>query len=690
MKKYDRILALAAASILAIGLYALKPGVLDKSALQVEDLKFAMRDALGFSPEGEKGIVIVTVDEKSVNRLGRWPWDRRLIAELLSRLSEADLVGLDIVFSEETEKAADKALSEAVIDLDNVVAGFFFRNKATERTSPEALERLHEFAYFNVEMHDSTAGIKDFPYVELNIPAVGDAALSAASFNMEPDPDGLYRRYPLAYIHEGYVFPPLAVQLMRYHLNRDAHIILDDRGVVNFDIGGVSISRENYFRLNFYPFDSSQYLSASDVLDGSIPGDFFKGKLVLVGVTEIGVFDMRPTPVDPVTPGVWLHYIALSNLLHNEMLHNSSLADGLMIVVVLLLTFVASRRSGLRIRIILYALVFTGTIATALVMLIVQGVWIREFYALFPAIFIVSGLEGIAFVRTEMRAGELKRAFTSYVSPEVVGEILKDPEKLELGGVEREITILFSDIRGFTSLSESVTPGQLVRMLTGIHDPMTQVVINNRGLLDKYIGDAMMALFNAPLDVVDHPDRAVRSALDIVGALSEINRRFAAEGLPNIDVGVGVNTGRCIVGNMGSKARFEYTAIGDAVNLASRLEGLCKTYRTRIVISEFTREKISGDFVIRMLDRVRVKGKQEPVSIFEVMEDTSENRRIRDRFAEALDRYLTADFKGALDLFSGLSTEDDAVAGIFVERCSEYITLPPPEGWDGVHTMKSK
>jgi len=690
MFRYGSFVTLLTACCLTFGLYIMKPGLVEKFALQFEDLKLDIRDRFGFTPEGDRNIVVVTVDEKSVNRLGRWPWDRRVMADLFGRLSTADLVGLDIVFSEPTSEEADEALSAVIYDLDSVVTGFFFRNDATKSTSEEDLERLQEYAYLDVQLLDETVGVKDFPYAELNIPVIGDSALTGASFNTEPDPDGLYRRYPLAYIHEGFVFPPLAVQMMRYHLNRSAKAVFDRNGVVNFQLGDVSLSKENYFRLNFYRPDPALYLSAADVLDGTVPPDFFKGKLVLVGVTEIGVFDMRPTPVDPVTPGVWLHYVALSNLLHNEMLHNSAWLDISLILFLMTAVFVVSYAARLRIRLLFYALIFLFAGSIALFLLLWEGVWLREFYAIFPALLFVVTLEAIAFVRTEVRAGALKRGFTSYVSPEVVGEILKDPEKLELGGVEREITILFSDIRGFTSLSERVTPSQLVQMLTNIHDPMTQVVLKNRGLLDKYIGDAMMALYNAPLDVPNHPDMAVRSALEMVSGLSEINRRFANEGLPAIDVGVGVNTGCCIVGNMGSKSRFEYTAIGDAVNLASRLEGLCKAYRTRIVISEFTRQKLSGNFVLRMLDRVRVKGKSEPVRIYEVMEETGENRRIRDRFSEALNLYFDADFVGARDLFSGLSQEGDPVSALFVERCSAYIAVPPSAEWDGVYAMTSK
>ncbi|MDF1580679.1 MAG: adenylate/guanylate cyclase domain-containing protein [Desulfuromonadales bacterium] len=685
-----RVLGLVVVALLAFLLYTVDFDGVNKFALQFEDLKFGVRGMIGQEPEGSKDIVIVTVDERSVNQLGRWPWDRRVIGDLLARLQEADLVGLDIVFSEPTDAAHDGYLAEKIAGNENIVGGFFFRNEASKQTDAADLDILQDYAYLEPEVHDSIIGIKDFPYAEINIPVISDAFLTAAYFNSEPDPDGLYRRYPLAFIHEGYVFPPLAVQLLRFKHNQAARIVLDRHGVAEFGLGDITLQRDNYFRLNYYRPDQSVFIPALEVYNGTVKPEFFRNKIVLVGVTEIGVFDMRPTPVDPVTPGVWLHYVALSNLMLNEMLHNSPLLDAALIAVALLLSLAVSLHRSLAMRLALYTTLLGTVLIISNLSLLIGNLWQREFYALFPALLLIVVLEISAFVRTEVRAGELKRAFTSYVSPEVVGEIINHPDKLELGGEEREISILFSDIRGFTSLSEQVTPTELVKMLTQIHDPMTQVIMQNKGLLDKYIGDAMMALFNAPLDVPDHADRAVRSALELVAALTDINRGFREQGFPPVDVGVGVNTGRCIVGNMGSKARFEYTAIGDAVNLASRLEGLCKTYHSRVVISAATKEQLTGDFVLRMLDRVRVKGKNIPVEIYEVMADCVENRMIADHFNQALDRYFARDFNAAGASFTRLASDGDRPAEIFKLRCEAFISRPPDGDWDGVYTLKSK
>lgn len=659
-------------------------------ALPLEDFKFSVRDRLGMAPVAHPEIVIVAVDEKSVNRIGRWPWDHAVMADLLRRLGQARLVGLDMVFADPTDPKQDQALADAMDEAGNVIAGFFFRSQATNWTSLADQDQLAEWAFRNVEVRDEVVGVKDYPFVETNLPEIGRSALAGGFFNGEPDLDGLYRRYPLAYLHHGELLPSLAVQLARFDRNQEARLVLDRHGIAEFSLGGLQLT-EHTLRLNFGRPGDVRFLSASDVLDGTLSPEFFRGKIVLVGITEVGIFDLRPTPVDPIIPGVWIHYTALANFLDGSLLRTYPLLDASLMFTVLLASWLICRLRRISLRIVLYLSVIAAVLTLANVLLLTHTVWTREFYLLLPFVLLTITLESHGFFRSELRAGELKRAFTSYVSPEVVKEILEHPEKLDLGGVEREISILFSDIRGFTSLSEQVSAAQLVQMLNAIHDPMTQIVLEQRGMLDKYIGDAMMALFNTPVALEDHPVRAVQAALGLVAELKEINRKFLEQGLPQIDVGVGVNTGVCVVGNMGSKVRFEYTAIGDSVNLASRLEGLCKVYKSRITISEFTRSRLGDAFVVRQLDRVRVKGKHVPVGVYEVMADNERNRRIQCEFAEALELYFSQSFATALEKFTFLHESlDDVTSAVFVERCKAFLDLPPVADWDGVFDPKTK
>ena len=686
--KNYRLIAFLLISVIAVAGYYYQPSAIQKFSLGLEDLKFTARSALGMSPKPNDNIVIIEVDEPSVNVIGRWPWNRDVMATLFGNLSEASVVGLDIVFSETSDEDKDQHLADTMYDNGNVILGYFFRDVATEETTDKDIDSLQDCAYMNFTIMDNTVGIKEFPYAEVNIPLIAESGLTCAYFSTEPDTDGLYRRYPLAYIHKGYILPPLAVQMMRYYLNKEIDLKLDKHGVNSFEIGDLSIKNRSYVRLNYY--DDVKYISAHDVIDGTVPPSFFKDKMVIVGVTEVGVYDMRPTPVNPVTPGVSLHYVALSNLLQNELLKTSEAADYLSIFFTLFLVVAISFIRKQHHRIILYTVVLAASGSFSYCMFIFGNYWQHEFFTIMPSVIFIASLETFAFFTVERKAKEVKKAFSSYVSPALVDEIQKNPDKLKLGGEERCISIMFSDIRGFTSLSESLTAPELVAMLNKIHGPMTNVVLNNKGMLDKYIGDAMMVLYNTPLDLEDHADMAVLSALQLIRTLHEINERFTEAGLPNVDVGVGVNSGFAVCGNMGSQVRFEYTAIGDSVNLASRLEGLCKAYKVRIVISEYTKDMCKMHFLIRKLDNVKVKGKNKPVAIFEVMEDTPELKELKESFEKALDMYFNREFAEALPLFIKLAEEGDATSEVFVERCEHYKEEPPEEPWDGSFTMKSK
>lgn len=688
-ERLARSLLVLAVALLATGLYLGRPALLERFALPLEDYKFAVRAGLAAPPAPPAEVVVVAVDETSINRYGRWPWGRATLAELVRRLDQARLVGFDMVFADPTVPAADQGLADAMAEGGNVIAGFFLRNQATHWTSLADLDQLADWAFRDVHVEESTVGVKDYPFAETNLPAIGAGALAGGFFNGEPDLDGLYRRYPLAFLHQGFILPSLAVQMGRYAYDREPRLELDRSGVRRFALDRL-VLRDGYLRLNYGRLDPAVFVPAADVLDGRIPGDAFRDKLVLIGVTEVGVFDLRPTPIDPVTPGVWIHYTALANLLTGRLLAESLPLDLTLLAAALLAAWTIGRVRRFGLRIALYLAGPLLVLAVANGCLLVADLWTREFYVLFAYLVLVVALEAHSFFYTERRAGELKRAFTSYVSPEVVREILDHPDKLDLGGVERNITILFSDIRGFTALSEQVSAPQLVQMLNRIHDPLTQIVLAQRGMLDKYIGDAMMALFNTPVALTDHPARAVQAGLEMVAALGEINRGFAAEGLPPVDMGVGINTGDCVVGNMGSKVRFEYTAIGDAVNLASRLEGLCKVYHVRIILSEFTREQLGDTFLLRLLDRVRVKGKSQPVAIYEAMAENADNRRLAAAFAAALASYFAGDFAVAAAAFRRLHEEGDATAGVFVARCAYFLSTPPDSGWDGVYALQSK
>ncbi|MCG2813942.1 MAG: adenylate/guanylate cyclase domain-containing protein, partial [Thermodesulfovibrionales bacterium] len=434
-------------------------------------------------------------------------------------------------------------------------------------------------------------------------------------------------------------------------------------------------------------------LSAVDVIKKRLKKEELRDRIVFVGATEVGIYDMRATPVESAFPGVEIHATVASNALQNKFI----LRDGRIIAIeilclalfpVILTLLLGMARNS-----------FLGLVA----FMFVSGIYAVFNYLLFRNYSIDMSLlyplssTALAFISSEAyrnlvverKNRYLKKAFSSYVSPELVAEIIKNPDRLALGGEKKEITVLFSDIRGFTGISEKLAPDVLVSLLNGYLGPMTEVVLKNNGTLDKYIGDAVMAIYNAPLNVTDHPEKACRTAIEMIDKLKEINSSFKQKGLPPVDIGIGINTGYAVVGNMGADMRFDYTAIGDTVNLASRLEGQNKYYGTHIILSEFTAEKVKDKFMLREIDLTRVVGKEKPVAIFELM--TNGNAKLADGFSEALKVYRAKGFQNALDIFTGLLGEySDPVAKLYAERCREYLHTPPPPDWDGVFISSKK
>ncbi|HBR22599.1 MAG TPA: hypothetical protein DD713_08580 [Nitrospiraceae bacterium] len=434
-------------------------------------------------------------------------------------------------------------------------------------------------------------------------------------------------------------------------------------------------------------------LSAVDVIKKRIKKDELKDKIVFVGATEVGIYDMRATPVESAFPGVEIHATVASNALQGRFILRDKRIIAIEILCLALFPVILTLLLG----------VLRNSFLGLVAFMFVSGIYAVFNYLLFRNYSIDMSLlyplssTAMAFISSEAyrnlvverKNRYLKKAFSSYVSPELVAEIIKNPDRLALGGEKKEITVLFSDIRGFTGISEKLAPDVLVSLLNEYLGPMTEVVLKNNGTLDKYIGDAVMAIYNAPLNVTDHPEKACRTAIEMIDKLKEVNSSFKQKGLPPVDIGIGVNTGYAVVGNMGADMRFDYTAIGDTVNLASRLEGQNKYYGTHIILSEFTAGKVKDKFLLREIDLMKVVGKEKPVAIFELMTDG--NNKLAEGFSEALKVYRAKGFQNVLDIFTGLIGEyNDPVAKLYAERCREYIQTPPPPDWDGVFISSKK
>lgn len=682
-------------AIVVLTLYQQAPQFLQQLDYRMKDTRFRIRGPV----KPDDNVVIVAIDHNSIKEVGRWPWSRDVTGQLIENLAwyGARVTALDIVFSEPQNNQADAALADAIDKAGNVIMGYFFRNEE-QQTSQSVMEQLERSAIRLMRVAEGTEilPLGEYENLDANLPELTSNALDSGFFNAKPDGDGLYRRAILLLLHNGDIYPSLSMLALRHYIGSDLMLDIKPFGIDTVQIGPMQIpSREDgTMALNYYgPANTFRTISATDIIHKRLPPDALEGTITFVGATEVGIYDVRPTPFDTIQPGVELHATIAANAIEHRFLRYDGNTQMLEIVSILTLplllgltlAFVPSTFSSL--------LAFCGMISLYLTgNYFLFARYLHDTTVLYPVLGLgitYLGSEAWRNLVVERKGRQLKKAFSNYVSPDLVREIEKNPDKLVLGGEQREISILFSDIRGFTTVSESLTPPELVSLLNEYLSPMTRIVLEEKGTLDKFIGDAVMAIFNAPLDLPGHAEHACLTAVKMLQELEQLNQTFGKRGMHTIDIGVGINTGPAIVGNMGADIRFDYTAIGDSVNLASRLEGLNKYYRTHILVSEETFRQVAANrFVFREVDRVKVKGKHQPVLIYELM---VRNQELLPDFEKGLEKYRQQQFEAAKQIFDNLITKySDGPSGLYSERCNEYLREPPPPDWDGVYIAKEK
>jgi adenylate cyclase len=728
-------------TLLMASLLIFRPTFTQFLELKLYDLKFRFR---GPRSPG-KDVAIVAIDDKSVKDVGRWPWSREEMARLLTHLKQAGpkVIALDIIFAEKEQTAAyqiiqklydeiarqgpspkilkllkaeqnradvDRVLAKAVSQSSPIILGFFFRGVGGRvgGVRPSQLmggSFIQDSTYNVVRLLDtrpSQVPLVSAAGVEHNLPEITKAATGDGYFNMIPDPDGGVRWIPMSIMHGSEFFVPLSLAAVSYYKNRaPTAITLSRWGVEGIRLGRRQIPVDRYGRLliNYLgPADTVPTYSATAVLNGTLPPGALKDKIVLVGATAVGIYDMRVTPFSGTFPGVEIQATIMDNILRGDFLYTPAFA---MVIMLLILVFLA----------ILLGLVLPRLSASTsfLFALLVAGGYVGINYYLFSrqglqlGLFYPLGLIGLVFLEVtsqrflteEVERKRIRKAFESYVAPTVVQEMLKHPEQLRLGGERREITVLFSDIRGFTTMSEKLDPEAIAQLLRDFLTPMSNIIINQGGTIDKYMGDAIMALFGAPLLQPDHSRLACQAALEMEAGLAALNREWAEQGRPPLRVGIGVNTGPVAVGNMGSDRLFDYTAIGDNVNLASRLEGLNKYYGTNILISQATAAAVKNGFILRDVDQVRVKGKAQAARIYELLgegEPAPELARYLEHYHQALARYregrfaeCIAAFEKALEVRPG-----DAASQRYLTLAQKHQETPPGPDWEAVTIMDGK
>ena len=725
------------------------------------DLRFAMRGKRPVDPR----IVIVGIDEKTLQKIGAYPLPRSTYAALLRQLHSAgaSVVGFDMTFptpasneslamlarlrqelgpaaSPELQKRLDQLQQKSDVDAEfaaalkesgNVVLGHLFlygdRAKSSDRELAEA--------YFNIVWAKSfpqvlkvTSAKHDFDLgqawiqgggskaegVEANLAKLAEAAASYGHFNIQPDADGTLRRalFITRYQDQDY-FPSLDLQVLRQYENIPdqqiaAYISANGLERIQFGIHELKPRQDGTALINYAgPYHSYPHYSMVDVIQGTVPADTFRDKIVLLGPTALAIGDMRNTPFqkqDTGYMGVEVHANILDNLLHTTESHRTFLIRGFreeLVDIGFIILFGAMLGFWLgRIRPLVATVTAFVVLGVFLWFVYYSFVhWGRWFSLVIPALTLIGSYASITTFRVifeEREKRKIRKTFGQYLSPGVIALIEKDPQKyIRPGGEVKDLTVMFSDIRDFTTLSEGMTPDELVHLLNEYLSAMTDILFENLGTLDKYIGDAIMAFWGSPYPQQDHAYRACCCALEMTARLEELNRNWTAKGGRQISIGIGLNTGPVNVGNMGSNKRLAWTVMGDNVNLASRLEGMTKQYRTRVIISEGTYAQVSQQFVAREVDKIRVKGKKKPVTIYELLAPASEQpayAALLERYNAALNAYRNQQWAEASGKFGELLAlyPDDGPTQVLLQRCVEFREEAPAEDWDGVHVMKSK
>ncbi|HAW46130.1 MAG TPA: adenylate/guanylate cyclase domain-containing protein [Roseovarius sp.] len=683
-------------------------------------------------------VTILDIDDPSIEEFGQWPWPRNRVAEMVSKTAAAGAVAIafDIVFAEPDRLSPDEVardnpalpeevrarlrtlpdndalLAHAMRQTRVVLGQTSVRSARSNRTDKVAMRAVPHA----IMGADPTPFLPRFPDVVRNLDILEEAAAGRGVFSVRPDPDGIYRRVPMVMLVQDTLRLGLSPELLRVATGGNAFALRsNEAGIDGVVLGGKMIRTGPDGSVWTYltPSLPGRYVSAGDVLaDRVVPGRL-AGQLVLVGTSAIGLEDFRPTPLGVPMAGVEIHAQLLENILTDALLNrpNYAVAVELMTVLVLsALVIILVPVIGARLIIALAVVLLGGYSGLSYYLFQEMRILLDPTWPVLGTVLTLMLMSSANYLREERQKQQIRGAFGQYVSPDLVARLQENPEALTLGGERRELTVLFSDVRGFTTLAEGYRddPPGLTALMNSFLTVLSRAILREGGTIDKFMGDAVMAFWNAPLDAPDHAAAACRAALAMhadVATLNAERARTAAEAndkvLP-INVGIGLNTGDCVVGNMGSDTRFDYTALGDAVNLASRLEGQSKTYGLGIILGSATARAVEGRFAMIELDLLRVKGKMEPERIFgllgdEVMLGRSEFAELEATNAEMRAAYSAQEWnvaEAALDRLEAagkpLDLELSGYAMLYRKRLETLRAAPPGEGWNGVHVATDK
>ena len=681
-------------------------------------------------------VTIVDIDEKSLAdpRLGQWPWPRTRIADMINILTQlgAVVIGFDAVFSEadrlnpdiaaDTFRGLDEATREKLRALpsnDQILADAIRKSRVVlgESGGPDVhadLDMNLPVTGFAKLGEDPVPFLYKFDGLLRNVRLLEEAAAGRGVFTVVPERDGIIRRVPMLLQAQGVTMPSLSFEMLRVASGSGTILIKTDKaGIISIGMQHFQLPTDSRGQLwvHYARHDPTLYVSAVDVLDGRVPKDKIAGKLVLVGTSSIGLNDIKTTPVSRAMPGVEIHAQLLESALTGAVVSQPGYGPPMEFLAALILGLLVIAFAPMFGPISLFAigaLFASALIGTSWFFFAKYRLLLDFTYPLLSTTAIYLTLIFSSFVREQAQRRQIRSAFGQYLSPAFVEQLAQSPEKLKLGGEERDMTIMFSDMRGFTTVSETYksNPQGLTALMNRLLSQLTNAIQARKGTIDKYMGDAVMAFWNAPLDDREHRLNACNAAIDMLDRIDELNKlreqeaKESGQAFVPLKIGVGVNTGNCVVGNMGSDLRFDYSVLGDSVNLASRLEGQTKDYGFPIIAGSKTAMAVKDKFAVLELDFIMVKGKKEPEAIYAISGrmDTIHSegfQRLRDLTVEMLACYRSRDWENALAAIDRGRKTDGARAleqlyNLYETRIQGYQKDPPPENWNGAFALLTK
>jgi adenylate cyclase len=743
--------------------------VLDPEA--VEALRLKTFDAFNRIkprvPAEQSPVVIIDIDERTLNELGLWPWPRTLLADLIAATRDYGMavIGFDAVFKEvdktspsalvKTMRGADPALLSQIENLpDNetlmadtmrtmrtVVGQAGTRNKPLSTPPPEAQQTSvkaflkdktarHFQPQVDGEIISDEAFARSFMlnFSELisNVPEIEAAASGRAFFSVDEEFDGIVRRVPVMKIIQGTVKPTLSLEMLRVGFNGNSiltrvdpggikDVVLQVKGTPGFAIptdekGRVWVYYAEEDKFNTEDNSGRLYVSATDVINKRVPPERLAGRLALVGTSAVGLLDIRSTPISPRLPGVEVHANLIETIMQGTILKHPvqmHIIEILVFAIAGLILIVSVPRLGPFVSLAFVAVVCGGLVWASWHLFSQQLTFLDPAYPSAATILLYAVLAFSNYARDAQEKKQVRGAFAQYLSPDLVEQLAENPDQLVLGGETKKMTMLFCDVRGFTSISElyKTDPQGLTVLINRLLTPLTDSILKKGGTIDKYMGDCIMAFWNAPLDVPQQEIDSCEAALDMydqLDALNTVRKQEAEESgmkyLP-LNIGIGINTGDVVVGNMGSEQRFDYSVLGDAVNLAARLEGQSKSYGVKTVIGDTTNDYAKEQFATLELDLIAVKGKSEAVRIFTLlgrkdMLESEEFKTLRQYHEDFLKAYRSQEWEHAEEIAATakgrLNGLMDEFYSIYCDRITEFRENPPPADWDGVYVATTK